>query len=200
MRLAVTSLSLCQLQIDFCFLLTWVSPTPPSPICSSLKMVVAGKRVGAVSALLLVWSALSHGALIFPVLPAAPTLVLNSGCALLPGRLPLGPPLPVRSVQMCSTASDCPSSSPCMASLCVFGICTTPQVLPDGLSCDDNNTNTLGDVCTSGRCSGLGKRWFFFFFSLFFRCLSAADQISAGSVVRLGPTLFDSPLLLLRRR
>eukprot|EP00048_Salpingoeca_helianthica_P018035 m.240341 g.240341 ORF g.240341 m.240341 type:complete len:992 (-) comp23311_c0_seq1:158-3133(-) len=132
-----------------------MAPIAALPAPRGMKKKMKGNGLSVVVLLLSGFGSLCCCSAAYPRLPSPPVLVMGTmGCGMLPSLLPTAPPLPVRSVRVCSTNSDCPSS-PCTTSTCTFGICTTPTALPNGLACDDNNTNTLGDVCWSGKCSGL---------------------------------------------
>jgi hypothetical protein len=50
----------------------------------------------------------------------------------------------------------CPSPAQCHTAVCdhATGLCSSP-IQTDGTTCNDGNSNTVGDVCTNGVCAGV---------------------------------------------
>lgn len=64
-----------------------------------------------------------------------------------------GTPGPCVGVVCAPAASDCH-----VAGFCTDGVCSAETVAADGTSCDDGDTGTVGDMCTSGQCAGTASQ------------------------------------------
>jgi hypothetical protein len=105
-------------------------------------------------------------------LPPVANFTSTANCTLLPHRPIPAPNLFPGGFSACSQNSDCASAGPCASpSVCVLGLCSVPMALANYTPCNDANSNTVGDVCMSGVCAGLGALICISFSDWFRACL-----------------------------